>query len=568
LEAGGPKPLGHILRSFLRGIGPIPAFVAELPVHGADLANMNTNRKLRQASSAKGAGVRNGRISTPRFKLLPAAIFLNLAVAATMAAPALAAGTDGTRIDLAGTCTGYALTPADAPNIPSIVAGKASGTVFCFGPGTYRMTKNIQPKSSDQLIGAGATRSDVVLTGAKPITAWTLTGGLYVHTGDVVSLPKAGNCFTGTACQYADSVFKNDNVLTRSLSPCSLTNVTVGKYCVDYTTKQIYVFDNPAGQNLEYSFVPTAIGSSTGVTIKDMTITKYANTDGSAAVVRVGVSSTIDNVEMSDNHACAVSLSGITGTVVKNSRLDYQGAEGYCGTSTGATFTNNEVDHNNTLAFKASFMGGGGKFWNAQNATVTDNYIHDNNGNGIWFDGDSKGNTISGNTTTNNSSIYGAGNGITYEVSCYATITSNTSSGNGMAGIQLNDAHNNTVGAVGAGNTVSNNRQYGIRVVAGRTGTHPLCGTVTASNNHVNYNSISMPIGTSWTGVQRVSPAVATGNSFSGNDYHLPLVTDCGTGLRWKWWDGGAMHSLKFSGTGAWQAGYNQDQAPDGTCGV
>jgi parallel beta-helix repeat protein len=213
-------------------------------------------------------------------------------------------------------------------------------------------------------------------------------------------------------------------------------------------------------------------------------------------------------------------------------------------------------------------MGGGGKFWKTRNITVTNNNIHHNNGNGIWFDGDSKDNTVSGNTSTNNTGIYGAGNGITYEVSCGATILSNVSSGNAMAGIQLNDAHGNIVGAAGAGNTVSNNKLYGIRVVAGRTGTNTLCGAVSASNNHVNYNTITMPIGTSWTGVQRVSPAVANGNTFSGNDYHMPLATDCSTTTRWKWWDGSAMHSVKFSGTGTWQATYRQDLSPDGSCGA
>ena len=46
------------------------------------------------------------------------------------------------------------------------------------------------------------------------------------------------------------------------------------------------------------------------------------------------------------------------------------------------------------------------------------------------------------------------------------------------------------------------------------------------------------------------------------------LLAECATALRWKWWNGATQFSLKFSGTGAWQAGYSQDQAPDGTCGL
>jgi hypothetical protein len=492
-------------------------------------------------------------------------MFLPLAVAA-LAAPAKAGTIEP---HLAGACSGFSLTPANAPNIASIVNNQPLGTVFCFGPGTYRITKKIYPKANDQFIGAGATRDDVVLTGAKAITSWTLSGGLYVHTGDVVTLPKGGTCFTGTACQYSDWLFKNDTVLDRVLAPCSLANVTVGKFCVDYAAGKMYLFDSPTGQNLEYSSIPGAMGSASGVVIKDMTITKFADTANAGPVVTVGNSSTVDNVRLTNNHACAVSLVGVSGSVVKNSRLDHSGNGSFCGTSTGATFTNNEVDHNNTLGFMGNWDGGAGKFWNVQNITVTNNYLHDNNGNGIWFDGDSKGAIITGNTSTNNLGIYGGGNGITYEISCNATINNNVSTGNALSGIQINDSHGNTVGAVGAGNTVTGNLKFGIRIVASRSGTKPLCGSITASNNHVNYNTVTMPIGTSWTGVQRVSPGVASGNTFSGNAYHLPLATDCTTALRWKWWNGATQYSVKFSGTGSvWQGTYNQDPSPDGSCGA
>ncbi|MDP9248273.1 MAG: right-handed parallel beta-helix repeat-containing protein [Candidatus Dormibacteraeota bacterium] len=487
-------------------------------------------------------------------------------VVAVLAAPAMA----GTIVPhLAGACSGYSLAPADAPNIPSIVNQQPSGTVFCFAPGTYRMTGTINPKSGDQLVGAGTTRDAVILTGAKIISSWSLAGGLYVHTGDVVSLSKAGLCYSGTICQYADRLFMNDAAMTRVLSPCGLTNVTIGKYCVDYAAGKMYIFDIPTGQNLEYSYRPTAIGSSTGVIIKDMTITKFANPAASAAVIRLSDSSTMDNVRVANSHDCAVGIVGATGSVVKNSRLDHSGAGGYCGSSTGAIFTNNEVDHNNTLGFKASFEGGGGKFWNVLNITVTNNYVHDNSGNGLWFDGDSKGATVTGNTVSNNDGIYGAGNGITFEISCNATINSNVVSGSGLAGIQVRNSHDVTVGAIGAGNTVSGSAQYGIRLIADRTGTQTRCGSITASNNHVNENSVSMAVGASWTGLQRVSPAVANGDTFSGNHYHMPLATDCATGLRWKWWNGTSMYSVKFSGTGTvWQGTLKQDLAPGGTCGT
>src|SRR5438552_3727891 len=41
------------------------------------------------------------------------------------------------------TCSGYSFRPGDAPKIPGIVKAKPAGTVFCFAPGTYRMTGTI-----------------------------------------------------------------------------------------------------------------------------------------------------------------------------------------------------------------------------------------------------------------------------------------------------------------------------------------------------------------------------------------------------------------------------------------
>src|SRR5205809_2586608 len=135
-------------------IGPSWPLALNRPHPGPDERSMTT---YRASTTAKGSGARDGRHSRIRSKVLSAAIFLPLAVA-VLAAPATA-GTIQT--DLAGTCSGFSLTPADAPNIGTIVNNQPLGTVFCFAPGTYRITKKIYPKANDQVIGAGATRADV-----------------------------------------------------------------------------------------------------------------------------------------------------------------------------------------------------------------------------------------------------------------------------------------------------------------------------------------------------------------------------------------------------------------------
>lgn len=71
---------------------------------------------------------------------------------------------------------------------------------------------------------------------------------------------------------------------------------------------------------------------------------------------------------------------------------------------------------------------GGGKIFFSLNANLTDNYIHNNYNDGIWFDTDNAGANISGNYIASN-----WGEGIAYEASYNANISDNTLVGNGWA---------------------------------------------------------------------------------------------------------------------------------------
>jgi parallel beta-helix repeat protein len=461
-------------------------------------------------------------------------------------------------------CVGRALRPADAPNIPAIVRSRPAGTVFCFAPGTYWMTRPIISLSNDRFIGTGQNRADVVLTGSKLLAGWTAGGGVYVHRGDVASLPREGVCNTGSQCRYSDWMFRAGLPLRRSIAPCTSKNVRTGIFCIDYGANRIYVHDNPTGVRMAYSFVQGGLSGGTGVVVRNLTLDKFAGPVGGTATLRAGAGWLVDSVAMQYNHGCAIGLVG-AGTVVQHSRFHDNGEFGYCARATGAKFMFNEVDHNNFLGVRATWGGGGGKFSHSVNVTVAYNNVHDNKGNGIWFDLDSTGNFITGNTATNNSGIYGAGNGITYEISCNGTIDGNTSSRNGMAGIQLRNSHHNVVGAVGKGNTVANNRIAGIRIMVDRSGTQRNCGAINGSNNRIAQNSVTMPSGSSLNGVQDYKPYVAKSNGFSGNDYHLPSG-GCAA-ARWWWWDGSQILKVPFAGTGkTWRGTFKQDLLPDGSC--
>ncbi len=63
------------------------------------------------------------------------------------------------------------------------------------------------------------------------------------------------------------------------------------------------------------------------------------------------------------------------------------------------TITDNEISYNDTYNWEKKDPGcgcsGGGKFWDTDGATVTGNYIHDNENVGIWADTDNTGLDIS-----------------------------------------------------------------------------------------------------------------------------------------------------------------------------
>ncbi|MFB9469653.1 right-handed parallel beta-helix repeat-containing protein [Nonomuraea salmonea] len=85
---------------------------------------------------------------------------------------------------------------------------------------------------------------------------------------------------------------------------------------------------------------------------------------------------------------------------------------------------NNEISGNNQDDWEAEIEGcgcsGGVKFWDVEGATVTQNYVHDNLGVGLWADTNNIDFLFDRNWIEHNESI-----GIWYEISYNATITRN-----------------------------------------------------------------------------------------------------------------------------------------------
>jgi hypothetical protein len=126
-----------------------------------------------------------------------------------------------------------------------------------------------------------------------------------------------------------------------------------------------------------------------------------------------------------------------SGSVVRFNCLTRNGQYGFNAYSpTGpvdVTLDHNELSHNNTYDWESRIEGcgctGGGKFWAVRNAVVTNNYVHDNKGVGLWADNNNRGFLIALNYIADNDEV-----GLMYETSYNALIRSNTIVGNGHVG--------------------------------------------------------------------------------------------------------------------------------------
>jgi hypothetical protein len=93
--------------------------------------------------------------------------------------------------------------------------------------------------------------------------------------------------------------------------------------------------------------------------------------------------------------------------------------------ATHLTIDHNEVAGNNTWNWESKDAGcgcsGGDKFWNVADVSLTDNYIHNNHGSGIWADTDNANFDVEGNYVSNND-----GEAVFYEISYNLRLVNNT----------------------------------------------------------------------------------------------------------------------------------------------
>lgn len=202
-----------------------------------------------------------------------------------------------------------------------------------------------------------------------------------------------------------------------------------------------------------------------GVTIKYLTIKNF-NTPRDQGTVNhdSGVGWTFEYNTLEDNAGGALFLG--TNNVAKNNCLRNNGQYGFQvyssdpGGPHNVLLDHNEISGNNTDDWESVIDGcgctGGGKFWEATNVTITNNYVHDNLSVGLWADTNDNDFLVEGNYISDNQA-----QGLFYEISYNMIVRNNNFVHNAVDSGPNNDSF--PTGAIYLSESGGDNR------VAGRT---------------------------------------------------------------------------------------------------
>lgn len=357
------------------------------------------------------------------------------------------------------------------------------GDTLKIAPGVYRDALIFPQRtwSSDRpttIIGEG--NGDVTILGSELVGGWEPRGnGVYVKrpwilepqqviASGVMLKQVAGKIFKGYPTMPAHELA----TLHRSQGGIWPKRVNGGRdemppesFFYDVVRKELVIRtgDNlPESMAVEISMRPYLVQGQNmvGLTIKNIHF-RYSNTTTTSrqgAITIVGRGNMLDSIVVEDMDGVGIEVSG-DANVVRNCRVTRSGYLGIKARGQHVLIENNEVSYNNTRRFNKWWEAGGMKFvgyGGLQASRVSNNRVHHNYGDGIWFDWGNDDNLIERNIVA-----YNEGFGIQYEASSRAIIRDNEVYGNGQRGIYLIHSRDSVV----AHNLVAFNGLEGVAIV-------------------------------------------------------------------------------------------------------
>jgi hypothetical protein len=308
-------------------------------------------------------------------------------------------------------------------SIQAAVDLAGEGAVFCLKKGIHR-AQAVRPRAGQQFYGENET----VLNGSKLLENFTRENRYWVAHSQLQRVPKHGECMpSAPACDQPQAVFMDDKPLTKVLSKDTLASNEV---YIDYAGGRIYLADDPTNHKVEATVASFAFQSkASGVSISKLTIEKYGSRAQEGAVhAREGTRWVIENCVARLNSGAGISVG--TGTRVQNCDVHHNGQIGIEGNGNDIRIEGNRIWSNNLYGFDPGWEAGGAKIALSNGVTFRGNHVHDNNGPGLWCDGDCRNVVYEDNLVEHNQQI-----GIFHEISFNAVIDRNVvrynGSGNG-----------------------------------------------------------------------------------------------------------------------------------------
>lgn len=310
---------------------------------------------------------------------------------------------------------GDSVTVTPEMDIAAIIARNPAGTVFLFRSGEYRGV-SIAPRDGDVFIAEPNT----ILNGSKLIATsdFRQEGNVWVLEGQTQRDWRHGNCLdSAPRCNYAYALYFNDQFLPEA---SSVAEVGAGTWYFDYDNDRVYLGSDPNGQRVELSDADTAFSSTAiGVTVRNFIIEKYA---APAQYPTLGGQETL-NWRIENNIIRLNGGQGISagnGMQIVGNTIVYNGQIGILGVGENLLVENNEIAFNNTKGYQSKWEAGGAKFVKTTGLVVRNNYVHNNNGPGLWTDIDTRATLYEGNVVVSNQTM-----GIFHEISYDAIIRNN-----------------------------------------------------------------------------------------------------------------------------------------------
>jgi parallel beta-helix repeat protein len=390
-----------------------------------------------------------------------------------------------------GTCSSTTTRLCPGDNLQAKASAAGQGATLTLQAGVYRL-QSVNPLSGQTWQG----EPGAVMSGARVLTGWQSDGAGHWYVGGQTQQNTDFNpkysCQTGHPGCYLPEQLWVDDVLYEHVT--SLGSVSGGSWYFDYAADRIYLSTNPTGRTVETSVTVSAFGgSASGVTIRNLTIEKYANAAQRAAVNSGGAASwTIESNEVRDNHGIGIGIA--TNGIMRGNKVHHQGQMGITARSTNGLIEGNEIAYNNTAFFGGGHYAenGGSKFVNTNGLVVRNNFVHHNYGPGLWTDINNINCLYEGNRVEDND-----WRGIFHEISFACVIRNNIVRRNGFnspgarqiegAGIVISDSPDVEV----YGNTVEDNNAGIMAIDADRSADHVSAyGTHNTRNLSVHDNII------------------------------------------------------------------------------